>query len=412
MAVLSTIIGRGTKASRPAAGTAGALYLATDEGILYRDNGSTWDSYGYTGIVYAFSTTTGDADPGSGVLRFDNATPGSVTKVFVDDQPANSNADLGTVWSNLTGARLLITQADDPAKYILVEVTAATDDTGYFELGVTVDSSGTLPDDGALLNVIVLGGGGGGSSGSAGPWWTEPRGRSTLCRMLAGDSGIALTGRYYGSHVPSTISGTAFDEGNDSGIGDVHCTRMYDTSPAASQYRGIRATNVDVTWGAGHYYRASVYVADAGDQDVISGWLKSTVHGTQAVGNSVRFQYIQGTDTNWQCWSDDGTTAESTDSGVAFAEDTWFNLEIHVYNDGGTMTAKFWINGTLVATHTTRVPAAATETFAWYPLATYFQSGGATATYDADMYLANDAVWYSRNADTLIDKGYATSETS
>lgn len=39
-------IGSGTLASRPAAGTAGNLYLPTDAPYLYRDNGSAWQAFG------------------------------------------------------------------------------------------------------------------------------------------------------------------------------------------------------------------------------------------------------------------------------------------------------------------------------------------------------------------------------
>ncbi len=52
MALLSNVIGRGVVASRPAAGSAGALYYATDVGgggQLQRDNGTTWDSVEGTG---------------------------------------------------------------------------------------------------------------------------------------------------------------------------------------------------------------------------------------------------------------------------------------------------------------------------------------------------------------------------
>lgn len=46
MTALSSVIGRGTNASRPAAGIPGALYFSTDVsgGTLYRDNGSSWDA--------------------------------------------------------------------------------------------------------------------------------------------------------------------------------------------------------------------------------------------------------------------------------------------------------------------------------------------------------------------------------
>lgn len=42
--LLSDVIGRGVTGSRPAAGVAGRLYFDTSTSILYRDNGSSWDS--------------------------------------------------------------------------------------------------------------------------------------------------------------------------------------------------------------------------------------------------------------------------------------------------------------------------------------------------------------------------------
>jgi hypothetical protein len=43
VALLGTVIGRGVVGSRPAAGTAGAMYYGTDTLRWYRDNGSSWD---------------------------------------------------------------------------------------------------------------------------------------------------------------------------------------------------------------------------------------------------------------------------------------------------------------------------------------------------------------------------------
>jgi hypothetical protein len=39
----ATLVGYGAVGSRPAASEAGLLYYATDDGVLYRDNGATWD---------------------------------------------------------------------------------------------------------------------------------------------------------------------------------------------------------------------------------------------------------------------------------------------------------------------------------------------------------------------------------
>jgi hypothetical protein len=41
----SGVVLSGTYASRPAAGTAGRVYLCTDSDVQFRDNGSTWDAF-------------------------------------------------------------------------------------------------------------------------------------------------------------------------------------------------------------------------------------------------------------------------------------------------------------------------------------------------------------------------------
>lgn len=117
-------------------------------------------------LRYSFSTTTTASDPGAGTIRFNNATPGSVTAIYVDDESAISGLDLGTMYDDLDGHRVLIVQANDTTKFLLAEVTADADSTGYWTLTVTVEDSGTLPDNGAnVLMVIFPGPGGGGGGG-------------------------------------------------------------------------------------------------------------------------------------------------------------------------------------------------------------------------------------------------------
>lgn len=117
--------------------------------------------YHLQALSYTFSTTTADADPGAGILRFDNATPASVTEIYIDDAPANvSGLDLGTVFDASTNGRILVVQKNDTTKFLLGEITADTDGSGYWKLTVTVEDSGSLPDDAAELAVHLLGGSG------------------------------------------------------------------------------------------------------------------------------------------------------------------------------------------------------------------------------------------------------------
>jgi len=64
MAKLGDMIGRGLLAARPAAGTEGRLYEATDAvpPTVYRDNGASWDTYATVGAatVAVSALTTAD----------------------------------------------------------------------------------------------------------------------------------------------------------------------------------------------------------------------------------------------------------------------------------------------------------------------------------------------------------------
>lgn len=100
-------------------------------------------------IKWTFSTTTTMADPGSGIIRFNNATPASVTAIAVDDN--NSSAqDISAyviAWDDSTSTNkgtLTIKQGTSLAIYT---ITTLTDNVGWTELAVTyVSGAGTFSD--------------------------------------------------------------------------------------------------------------------------------------------------------------------------------------------------------------------------------------------------------------------------
>lgn len=72
------------------------------------------------------------------------------------------------------------------------------------------------------------------------------------------------------------------------------------------------------------------------------------------VNNSIVVTYTHSDNSGaFVCSSHAGTTPESTNTAVTVAANTEYNIDIEFYNG----TVKFWINGTLVATHSTQVPA-------------------------------------------------------
>jgi len=109
---------------------------------------------------YRFDTSIVAADPGSGKFRYNNATPASVTNIFIDDLTSN-----GTDISNLlglitTGDRLYIQTRGDSAEFMVFNVSAPiTDNTGWFTIVGTVEASGDLHANNARCLVALQIGG-------------------------------------------------------------------------------------------------------------------------------------------------------------------------------------------------------------------------------------------------------------
>ena len=111
------------------------------------------------GLTYAYSTTTTDSDPGSGIIRFNHATLSSATAAYVDDNDANS-VDVSTyllTWDDSTTTALRGTvkmvKSGTPSTYALYNITgASTDASGYVKLALThVASNGTFSNSDTVI---------------------------------------------------------------------------------------------------------------------------------------------------------------------------------------------------------------------------------------------------------------------
>lgn len=98
--------------------------------------------------------------------------------------------------------------------------------------------------------------------------------------------------------------------------------------------------------------------------------------------NSIAFRYSGAHNSGkWTCFSNDGAVGGTeTDSGVTVAADTDYRLGFEF--TGTTIT--FYINGTLVATHTTNTPATGQGTA--YPMLAVTKMGGSTGTTNMIVY--------------------------
>ena len=116
---------------------------------------------------YLFSTDTAATDPTSGGIKFNNATPASVTEIYVSSTD-NDGMLINTLINSLgSGDQLVLKQSDTPANRLRFNVTSVTDNTTYITITGTVADSGSLPSNGSSCGIgfeYVTGGGASGVS--------------------------------------------------------------------------------------------------------------------------------------------------------------------------------------------------------------------------------------------------------
>ena len=102
--------------------------------------------FGGDSFEYVFSDETGEADPGSGKLRYNHATPADATELYIDDEEANA-VDI-QVWlrtlddsTNTNKGHLKVFKKDDSSKFATFNLTALSEEAGYFKLTVTCVAS-------------------------------------------------------------------------------------------------------------------------------------------------------------------------------------------------------------------------------------------------------------------------------
>ncbi len=96
------------------------------------------------GLTFTSDTdSTADSDPGNGLFKWNNATQGSATFLYFDNQTADA-VSLTTLWASLASAGMIyLQQADDASKWQLWKWAATpTDGTGYRKFAVTLQASG------------------------------------------------------------------------------------------------------------------------------------------------------------------------------------------------------------------------------------------------------------------------------
>lgn len=137
--------------------TFGHVQTVTTRDLTLADLGFTGGGAIIDGI-YRFDTSTVAADPGSGDLRFNNATYASVTEIYIS-QFSDPGTDVGNILGTLkAGDVIYIQDRNDATKWFRADInTTPTDNGAWWTIPVTyVNSGGTLFGNNQELNVIAI----------------------------------------------------------------------------------------------------------------------------------------------------------------------------------------------------------------------------------------------------------------
>ena len=224
-------------------------------------------------LDWEFKSATGAADPGSGNFRYNNATPASVTAIYISDE-TKSGIDVGTIIGLLSaGNKIYIQQFENSTKAQLFDVTSApTDNSGWWTIPVTLDANGTggLPDDGKECLFLFFGGGGGGTPSDQ-P--TVMATRSTAVTFTTAWTDVTLD-QTPEENAPATVE---HDNTNtdrlllkDAGIYEIHYRIDVDIPAGASNFHYKVGTRVRAD-DAGADLPGSECVIDAHDDSSLDG---------------------------------------------------------------------------------------------------------------------------------------------
>jgi hypothetical protein len=177
---------------------------------------------------FHFDQTTTAADPGAGNLRWNNATPGSVTNWYVDDLESTGK-DASFVLSNLSNGDVITLRSQwDDADYMVASVNGTpTDNTGYWTIPVTVIHAGGRPATGDPVHLLVD--------------WVNPLQNNVYARKSTGTQTVSSTT----FTTATNYSGISLDAG------------VYLCSGQFRVNRNNTSNNVQIRWTSSTYRTSS-----------------------------------------------------------------------------------------------------------------------------------------------------------
>ena len=239
------------------------------------------------GYYYKFDTSTTDADPGDGDIRFNNGTYASATAIYIDDDDANGvtvSTDILT-WDDSTSTirgNLMIYDINDRSTYARFNITgASTDASGYVKLAVTHVASNNTFSAADELSVHFSRSGNKGDTGSTGATGstgstgsTGPAGTNSQLSMTfnssTSDADPGAGKIAFNNGTLSSVSVLFVDDADDAGADISGFVQSWD-DVTNSTARGIVTVTKEGTPSTYATFKISGSVTDA------SGYTKVTV---------------------------------------------------------------------------------------------------------------------------------------
>lgn len=339
-----------------------------------------------TGFPYLFSTNTSATDPTSGHLKFNNATLSAATQLFIsetDNDASDLSAWLAT-WDDNGGTLFIFTGKANT--YAIFTVSGTITDNGSWDtFTVThISSGGTIANGEPLLVFFVASGastpGPTGATGAQGPAGMDgeegpegpqgPPGPTGATGAAGADGTGALDKKYV--FIVTTPAATTF---NTMGINFVATGTAATHADGPDDYVQYTATAATTGTNFGHSAGSAGAAfgkdpmfgmriktgADVSSIRMWLGWFSGDPRGADdpAGLHFMGFRFsTDAADAGWVAATKDGTTIKTTATGVAVTADTKYRFKIVADSVGSSV--KFYIDGNLVATHTTNLPGSTT----------------------------------------------------
>lgn len=201
-------------------------------------------------VGWNFDTSTTDADPGAGDVRFNHATPASVTSIYFDN--ADRDGTTQTTWldtwddstATIKGTIIIVPAATPSAKLVYNVTGSVTDGTGYRKVAVTHVAGTTLPSSGAHLGVDFSRSGDNGINGAVAVNGTPSADNLTSWHdaTTVKDSGIAASAVVTASST-TTLTNKTFDaNGTGNSISNIEVADLASSAKTGADAKVVTGT--------------------------------------------------------------------------------------------------------------------------------------------------------------------------